>query len=282
MAEFKLGYKYYPKDLAKFKPVDKDDDLTNLRFGNNTFIEIGRTGDQFDRTLSTVLGLVLSIACIVFIGKLFYIFTTLTQYSSKWEPVIICSGILLLTFLFSLSFFQNFVKSVIWPADYPVRFNRKTGKVYVYEPMLSKRLYYFPLREIRKLYKPVIKVYDWQSIDGMVTRNGFFLRQEIFAAVIDRQTDTLIDYFSLWDNANYVHKSEWRWLLCYMNGMEGMNYKGKIRGRFWLGRLFNCFAPEFNWPEGIDKASRAESLEELAKIEQEYDLVGKSFPYEQP
>ncbi|MBI0059571.1 hypothetical protein H3S73_13690, partial [Gilliamella sp. B14384G12] len=51
---------------------------------------------------------------------------------------------------------------------------------------------------------------------------------------------------------------------------------------FWLGRLFNCFAPEFNWPEGIDKASRAESLEELAKIEQEYDLVGKSYPYEQP
>ncbi len=41
MAEFKLGYKHYPKDLAKFKPVDKDDDLTNLRFGNNTFIEIG-------------------------------------------------------------------------------------------------------------------------------------------------------------------------------------------------------------------------------------------------
>ncbi|WP_176714259.1 hypothetical protein [Gilliamella sp. wkB7] len=34
MAEFKLGYKHYPKDLAKFKPVDKDDDLTNLRFGN--------------------------------------------------------------------------------------------------------------------------------------------------------------------------------------------------------------------------------------------------------
>ena len=33
MAEFKLGYKYYPKDLTKFKPVDKDDDLTNLRFG---------------------------------------------------------------------------------------------------------------------------------------------------------------------------------------------------------------------------------------------------------
>ena len=40
MAEFKLGYKHYPKDLAKFKPVDKDDDLTNLRFGNNTLIEI--------------------------------------------------------------------------------------------------------------------------------------------------------------------------------------------------------------------------------------------------
>ncbi|WP_179189547.1 hypothetical protein [Gilliamella apicola] len=49
-----MGYKHYPKDLAKFKPVDKDDDLTNLRFGNNTLIEIGRTDDQFDRGMSTL------------------------------------------------------------------------------------------------------------------------------------------------------------------------------------------------------------------------------------
>ncbi|MBI0031614.1 hypothetical protein H3S75_10255 [Gilliamella sp. B14384G15] len=216
-------------------------------------------------------------------GALFILYVGISLFQN---PAYSSTSFSLVFILFSLLLFifclMQLAKVVIWPADYPVRFNRKTGKVYVYEPMLSKRLYYFPLREIRKLYKPVIKVYDWQSIDGMVSRHGFFFQQEIFAAVIDRQTDTLIDYFSLWDNANYVHKSEWRWLLCYMNGMEGMNYKGKIRRRFWLGRLFNCFAPEFNWPEGIDKASRAESLEELAKIEQEYNLVGKSFPYEQP
>ncbi|MBI0095780.1 MULTISPECIES: DUF6708 domain-containing protein [Gilliamella] len=281
MAEFKLGYKYYPKDLAKFKPIDKDDDLTNLRFGNDTLIEIGRTDDQFDRTLDMVVKLV---GCVGG-GLIFYSGLSLFQNINPYRIYsgISCSlGLIILSLLTFWLFLSQLTKVIIWPADYPVRFNRKTGKVYVYEPMLSKRLYYFPLREIRKLYKPVIKVYDWQSIDGMVSRHGFFFQQEIFAAVIDRQTDTLIDYFSLWDNANYVHKSEWRWLLCYMNGMEGMNYKGKIRGRFWLGRLFNCFAPEFNWPEGIDKASRAESLEELAKIEQEYDLVGKSFPYEQP
>ena len=281
MAEFKLGYKHYPKDLAKFKPVDKDDDLTNLRFGNNTLIEIGRTDDQFGRTLEMIAKLS---GCGVFILALYVgiqLFLDIRLYSIYGYGAF-SLGLIIVSLFALFLFLMQLAKVIIWPTDYPVRFNRKTGKVYVYEPMLSKRLYYFPLREIRKLYKPVIKIYDWQSIDGMVTRNGFFLRQEIFAAVIDQQTDTIIDYFSLWDNANYVHKSEWRWLLCYMNGMEGMNYKGKIRRRFWLGRLFNCFAPEFNWPEGIDKASRAESLEELAKIEQEYDLVGKSFPYEQP
>ena len=281
MAEFKLGYKHYPKDLAKFKPIDKDDDLTNLRFGNNTLIEIGRTDDQFGRTLEMIEKLS---GCGAFLFALYIgiqLFLDIRLYSIYGYGAFPL-GLIIVSLFALFLFLMQLAKVIIWPADYPVRFNRKTGKVYVFEPMLSKRLYYFPLREIRKLYKPVIKVYDWQSIDGMVTRNGFFLRQEIFAAVIDRQTDTLIDYFSLWDNANYVHKSEWRWLLCYMNGMEGMNYKGKIRGRFWLGRLFNCFAPEFNWPEGIDKASRAESLEELAKIEQEYDLVGKPFPYEQP
>ena len=281
MAEFKLGYKYYPKDLAKFKPVDKDDDLTNLRFGNNTLIEIGRTDDQFGRTLEMIEKLTGCGVFIFFIYLGIQLFLDIRLYSIYGYGVF-SLGLIIVSLFALFLFLMQLLKVIIWPTDYPVRFNRKTGKVYVYEPMLSKRLYYFPLREIRKLYKPVIKVYDWQSIDGMVTRNGFFLRQEIFAAVIDRQTDTLIDYFSLWDNANYIDKSEWRWLLCYMNGMEGMNYKGKIRGRFWLGRLFNCFAPEFNWPEGIDKASRAESLEELAKIEQEYDLVGKSFPYEQP
>ena len=281
MAEFKLGYKYYPKDLAKFKPVDKDDDLTNLRFGNNTLIEIGRTDDQFGRTLEMIEKLTGCGVFIFFIYLGIQLFLDIRLYSIYGYGVF-SLGLIIVSLFALFLFLMQLLKVIIWPTDYPVRFNRKTGKVYVYEPMLSKRLYYFPLREIRKLYKPVIKVYDWQSIDGMVTRNGFFLRQEIFAAVIDRQTDTLIDYFSLWDNANYIDKSEWRWLLCYMNGMEGMNYKGKIRGRFWLGRLFNCFAPEFNWPQGIDKASRAESLEELAKIEQEYDLVGKSFPYEQP
>ncbi|WP_392560323.1 DUF6708 domain-containing protein [Orbus mooreae] len=282
MAEFKLGYKHYPKDLVKFKPVKNNDELTNLRFGNDTLIEIGRTSGQIDRTLEMAFGFCLSIGGLIFIGVLFYMFTTLTQYSSKWEIVVIFCFILLSGYVVLLSISQYFIKNAIWPADYPVRFNRKTGKVYVYEPRLSKRLYYFPLREIVKLYKPVIKVYDWQDIEGMVTRKGFFLQQEFFAAVVDPQTDTLMDYFSLWDNANYINHSEWRWLLCYMNGMPNMNYKGKIRGRFWLGRLCHCFAPEFSWPEGIDKASRAESLEELSKIEQQYDLIGKHYPYEQP
>ncbi|WP_392560321.1 DUF6708 domain-containing protein [Orbus mooreae] len=281
MAEFKLGYKHYPKDLVKFKPVKNDDELTNLRFGNDTLIEIGRSCSQIDRTLEMAVRLAGSGASLfaIYIGILLFLDIDLYYI---YSDVAFALGLIIFSlFLFSL-FLSQLAKVVIWPAEYPVRFNRKTGKVYVYEPSLSKRLYYFPLREIVKLYKPVIKVYDWQDIEGMVTRKGFFLQQEFFAAVVDRQTDTLMDYFSLWNNANYINHSEWRWLLCYMNGMPNMNYKGKIRGRFWLGRLCHCFAPEFSWPEGIDKASRAESLDELTKIEQQYDLVGKYYPYEQP
>ncbi|RKS84430.1 hypothetical protein DES39_2169 [Orbus hercynius] len=280
MAELKLGYKHYPKDLVKFKQVNNDDELTNLRFGNDTLIEIGRTSGQIDRTLDMILALTGcggSIFSFCIGINIFIHYFNLFEFGGGFifSIFFILLSLLILTIPLSL-----LAKAVIWPADYPVRFNRKTGKVYVYEPSLSKRHYYSPLREITKLYKPVIKVYDWQDIEGMVTRKGFFLQQEFFAAVIDRQTDTLMDYFSLWDNANYINHSEWRWLLCYMNGMQGMNYKGKIRGRFWLGRLCHYFAPEFSWPEGIDKASRAESLAELAKIEQQYDLVGKHYPYE--
>ncbi|WP_392558846.1 DUF6708 domain-containing protein [Orbus mooreae] len=281
MAEFKLGYKHYPKDLVKFKPVKNYDELTNLRFGNDTLIEIGRTSGQIDRTLEMALALSGSGMFLFAIYAGISLLHDVNPYSI-YSDLAFSLGLIIFS-LFALTLpLSQLAKAVIWPADYPVRFNRKTGKVYVYEPRLSKRHYYFPLREIVKLYKPVIKVYDWQNIEGMVTRKGFFLQQEVCAAVVDLQTDTLMDYFSLWDNANYINHSEWRWLLSYMNGMPNMNYKSKIRGRFWLGRLCNCFAPEFSWPEGIDKASRAESLEELAKIEQQYDLVGKHYPYEQP
>ncbi|WP_392564474.1 hypothetical protein RHO13_02840 [Orbus wheelerorum] len=281
MAELKLGYKHYPKDLVKFKPVKNDDELTNLRFGNDTLIEIGRTSGQINRTLEMALALSGS-GMFAFVIYESVLLLCKVRSDHLYNDILFPTVLIIISLLILAVTLSLLAKAVIWPTDYPVRFNRKTGKVYVYEPRLSKRHYYFPLREIVKLYKPIIKVYDWQDIEGMVTRKGFFLQQEFFAAVVDRQTDTLMDYFSLWDNANYINHSEWRWLLCYMNGMQDMNYKGKIRSRFWLGQLCNCFAPEFSWPEAIDKASRTESLEELAKIEQQYDLAGKHYPYEQP
>lgn len=281
MAEFKLGYKHYPKDLNKFGYIDKQDSLTNLRFGNDTLIELGRTRSHFDRTTDVFVGL---FGCSAFIFMIIIgikLLCKLSVYNPNGE-MFLSLGLILLS-LFGLTLpLSQVIKAIFWPADYPVRFNRKTGKVYIYEPQLSKRNFYFPLREIVRLYKPVIKVYDWQDIEGMVTRKGFAFQQVFFAAVIDRQADRIIDHFGLWDSANFFNNEEWRWLLSYMDGMQGLNYKGKIRGRFWLGRLCNCFAPEFYWPEGIDKASQAESLDELAKIEQQYNLTGKRYPYQQP
>lgn len=281
MTEFKLGYKHYPKDLRKFGYANKAWDLSHLRFGNDTLIELGRTPSQIDRTLNLLLGLIGSFGCIFCMSFSFQTLMIETIESKfKWSIVLFSCAVIVLTYLSIVFFFQYFAKSVIWPAEYPVRFNRKTGKVYVYEPQLSKHYYYFPIREIIRLYKPIIKVYDWQDIEGMVSRRGYTFIQVIFAAVIDRKSDTIIDHFTLWDNANSFNKEEWRWLLSYMDGMEGMNYKGKLYGRFWVGRLFNFFAPEFNWPEGIDKASRAESMAELVIIEQQYDLAGKHYPCE--
>lgn len=282
MAELKLGYKHYPKDLTKFKPVTSEVPLTNLRIGNDIFIEISRTRSQFDRTATILVGLFGCSAFILFIyfGLDLFIYYF---YLSKFSGAFLFSICFIMISLFGFTLpFAEVIKSVFWPTDCLVRINRKTGKVYVYEPQLSKRHYYFPLREVKKLYKPIIKVFDWQDVEGMVTREWPAFKQIFCVAIVDRKSDRLIDYFTLWDNANFFNNEEWRWLLSYMDGMQGMNYKGKIRNRFWLGRLFNCFAPEFNWPEGIDKASRSETIEELAQIEQQYNLVGKMYPYEQP
>ena len=153
MAEFKLGYKHYPKDLAKFKPIDKDDDLTNLRFGNNTFIEIGRTDDQFGRTLEMIAKLT---GCGAFLFALYIgiqLFLNIRPYHIYSDGAF-SLGLIIVSLFALFLFLMQLAKVIIWPTDYPVRFNRKTGKVYVYEPMLSKRLYYFPLREIRKLVCP--------------------------------------------------------------------------------------------------------------------------------
>lgn len=280
MAELKLGYKHYPKDLTKFKPVTSEVPLTNLRIGNDTFIELGRNEGLIMRTLWVLFGLIVSVVALIFIFLVWELFKL--PYSSNGTTFVLICFVLLLSYMFYIVFFHYFIKNIVWPTDYPVRINRKTGKVYVYEPQLSKRHYYFPLREVKKLYKPIIKVFDWQDVEGMVTREWPAFKQIFCAAIVDRKSDTLIDYVTLWDNANFINNEEWRWLLSYMDGMQGMNYKGKIRSRFWLGRLFNCFAPEFNWPEGIDKASRAASIEELTQIELQYNLVGKMYPYEQP
>ena len=131
MAEFKLGYKHYPKDLAKFKPVDKDDDLTNLRFGNNTLIEIGRTDDQFGRTLEMIVKLT---GCGAFLFALYIgiqLFLNIRPYHIYSDGAF-SLGLIIVSLLALFLCLMQLAKVIIWPTDYPVRFNRKTGKVYVY------------------------------------------------------------------------------------------------------------------------------------------------------
>ncbi|MCX8590585.1 DUF6708 domain-containing protein, partial [Gilliamella sp. B3812] len=75
-------------------------------------------------------------------------------------------GLLLYVIFFTFLFYQ------FAPASSPIRFNRKTGKVYLYEAVATKWKFRFckPIYSFNDLNKFEIKVYDWENFHGVLQR----------------------------------------------------------------------------------------------------------------
>ncbi|MFQ1042874.1 DUF6708 domain-containing protein [Gilliamella sp. CG16] len=197
--------------------------------------------------------------------------------------------------LFLYLVFFNLLFGHYAPVSNPIRFNRKTGKVYLYEAVAMKWMFkaWPPRRAFKDLNKFHIKVYDWENFYGVLqgstvvnVKGGSFEDYALIGAVCEPNSYKLIEYI-------YIRKTncfaeDWDWICHFMEsdidnpidqaGLEYVDYKP------WDAKTFMQVKPQLKITskqiEGLDKASKAGSKEELAQIEQEYELTKTVYPVE--
>ena len=199
-------------------------------------------------------------------------------------------GLLLYVIFFTFLFYQ------FAPASSPIRFNRKTGKVYLYEAVVMERMstkLWPPLKAFKDLNKFHIKVYDWKNFHAVLQRytvvnaqGGSFEESILVGVACEPNSYKVIEYI-------YIRKTDyftedWDWICHFMEwntdkpldqaGLEYIDYHPRDAETFM--QVKPRLKITSRQIEGLDKASKAGSKEELAQIEQEYELTKTVYPVE--
>ncbi|CAH5543242.1 hypothetical protein AI2943V1_0036 [Klebsiella oxytoca] len=251
-----------------------------LAYINDDYCEITRNYTSFYGM--NILGIVLFLPVVIlcFVGILFSLYDITFNFERHVESWNSRSGdYLLLCFGFFISFFMTFIFAAIVnyfifaPQHYPVRFNRKTGKVYVYDYVMYSITYkltytFWWHHPFYKRTKPECKEYDWSQIQAIsiYSRNKHSSYSTIRCVVYDSSiSTTMIDSFNListdagTDALFMPNYKLWLWISNYMKFNDelldmSVNTKPGIYGR------------EVKWPDDMDKKSKASSLNEYSKI----------------
>ena len=222
-------------------------------------------------------------------------FLSLNQKNIPWIAVIVSFvasiglGLVLYFTLFTLLF------GYYSPVSNPIRFNRKTGKVYLYEAVAMKWMFkaWSPRRVFKDLNKFHIKVYDWKNFHGVLlgstvvnVKGGSFESYTLAGVACEPNSYKVIEYIYIRETDCFT--MDWHWICHFMGrntdkpldqaGLEYVDYKP------WDAKTFMQVKPKLKITsrqiEGLDKASKAGSKEELAQIEQEYELTKTVYPVE--
>ncbi|OCG30428.1 hypothetical protein A9G45_01655 [Gilliamella sp. HK2] len=241
-----------------------------LRYANDDYCEFSRRsgGGFFAR------GITAFISSILFLLSLFFVFTGIFVITVSDDRIIIISVILLIIFVayFLLQFLLN---TLFAPEDCPIRLNRKTGKVYIYDHSL---LYFgtwttltrspFRAKEI------TVKEFNWADIQGCMTSvsvptgsGGMVRSYRLECVVCEPNTTNVIDHFLLAAGSSLGY-DEWMWINSYMAFSDN-----NLDAEFMPEEDFT-WPIKVNWPEEIDKKSKASSLEEYQQIDAEYKKLG--------
>ncbi|MCX8726504.1 DUF6708 domain-containing protein [Gilliamella sp. B2838] len=248
--------------------------LKGMRYADDTYCEVGRFSNS-DRTFYILIGLLIFIVGLIIASIFLYaIVVSITRTGSI--------GVALLAVGFNAIVIPSFgiyatgytIRSLMLPADIPVRFNRQTGKVYVYDPQLNKHYIWFPWKVLIRMATPDIKVFEWDNLSAFSRHKGVV--NELWLAACKPGTFEVIDYFLVCDEP--VLYDEWLWIMEYMSFARELSYESEVQPTHWSHEINPRFASPIIWPEGVDKASKARSKAELAEIEKQYDLVDKMYP----
>jgi hypothetical protein len=244
-----------------------------LRYANDDYCELSRRFTGMGSLLIRLIVIILFFICVLIIisglvAVLFAIF-----YLDTHKALFILSFFLLL--ISSPIFIQFFLTFLFCPEDCPVRFNRKTGKVYIYDHFL---LYCgswatftrspFRAKEI------TVKEFNWADIQGCMTSvsvpiasGGTVRSYRLECVVCEPNTTKVIDHFLLAAGTSLGY-NEWMWINSYM-AFSDNNLDAEL-----MPEEEFTWPIKVNWPEEIDKKSKASSLEEYQQIDAEYKKLG--------
>ncbi|OCG34454.1 DUF6708 domain-containing protein [Gilliamella sp. Gris1-4] len=187
----------------------------------------------------------------------------------------------------------NFLFAYFAPFSNPIRFNRKTGKVYLYEAVAIKWMttFWLPFSAFKDLKKYQIKVYDWvdfhvvlQSSTGAFASGGTIELHMLFGVACKPNSHETIEYIYIGETNQFAYA--WNWISHFMEygtdrplNKAGLRYIDYSRDD---AKSFMDVEPRIKVTsrqiEGLDRASKAGSKEELAQIEQKYQLSGTVYP----
>ncbi len=247
-----------------------------LTYINDNYCEITRNYTSFYgmNILSIVLFLPIVILC--FGSVLFFIYDIIfnfERYLDTWRYR--ADSELLLHIAYCAIFFMSFVFAAILnyfifaPRHYPIRFNRKTGKVYICNYILNdmshKSTYTFWWHyPFYKHTKPEYKEYDWEQIQGIAffAQNHHSTYATIRCIVYESLDSTnIIDTFNLITTesaTNALHMTNnklWLWINSFMNFDDEFLEKSINTAQGIWGR-------EVNWPDDMNKKSMLSSMDE--------------------
>ncbi|OCG47245.1 hypothetical protein A9G34_02605 [Gilliamella sp. Choc4-2] len=243
-----------------------------LRYANDDYCEFSRsfTVMRFFFRLVTIF-----FSSIVILFLIFALYLTLPSIlrGTKHEMLLLmCCFIGLFLIYF---FFQMFLSVIFAPEDCPIRLNRKTGKVYIYDHFL---LYFGSwatfTRSPLKVKEITIKEFNWADIQGCMTSvsvplasGGMVRSYRLECVVCEPNTTKVIDHFLLAADSSLGY-DEWMWINSYMAFSDN-----NLDAEFMPEEDFT-WPIKVKWPEEIDKKSKASSLEEYQQIDAEYKKLG--------
>ncbi|WP_294833190.1 DUF6708 domain-containing protein [uncultured Gilliamella sp.] len=242
-----------------------------LRFVNDDYCEFSRRLAGMNFYLRWILCLMLLFGVIASLfGVLFGLYFIIYSLGETSLSVLIGT-----TGLFILYFFLQVILNLFYaPDDCPIRLNRKTGKIYLYEHLiLYTGTWKFLKNSPFKAKKITIKEFDWADIQGVVTcvsapiaKGGVIRNYRLECVVCEPNTTYVIDHFLL-VMSSILNYDEWMWINSYMAfSDENLDKKLKPEDEF-------SWPIKINWPEEIDKKSKASSLEEYQQIDDEYKKI---------
>lgn len=203
--------------------------------------------------------IILSFSMIVFFSSFI-----ITENISHIDILLIFSYLLII--LLDYIFFQLVLYNVYSPEDCPIRLNRKTGKVYIYDHfMLYAGSWAFFKRSPFRAKEITVKEFDWSDIQAVmasismpIASGGMVRNYRIECVVCKPGTNQIVDHFLLSTDSSLCY-DEWMWINSYMAFSDkNLDKTITVPESLWARKVV--------WPIDIDRKSKAASLEEYEKI----------------